>query len=68
MLALDLAKSFGKSAAFGIIGLWLFNIIGFLILAFGDATYQGPAALETAPAPVAQPMSENPPEPPAPQA
>lgn len=46
VISLDLAKSFGKSPAFGIIALWLFSIIGYLILGFGDAKYVGPAALK----------------------
>jgi hypothetical protein len=41
--ALDIAKSFGKSSTFGIVGLFLFGIVGFPMLAFGDAKYQGPA-------------------------
>ncbi|ONI87680.1 hypothetical protein ALI22I_20950 [Saccharothrix sp. ALI-22-I] len=44
IIALDLAKSFGKSGAFGFFGLWLFGIVGYPILGFGSATYQGPAA------------------------
>ncbi len=39
---IDLAKSFGKGVGFGI-GLLLLGIIFLPILAFGDATYQGPA-------------------------
>ena len=42
MLAIDLAKHFDKSTAFGVFGLFFFNIIGTLILAFGDAKYVGP--------------------------
>jgi hypothetical protein len=41
-----LAKSFGKDAAYGVILLWLLNAIGYLILGFGDAEYQGPAAAQ----------------------
>ncbi len=41
---IDLAKSFGKSAAFGI-GLLFLNIIFLPILGFGDAQYQGPQAV-----------------------
>lgn len=41
VISLDVAKAFGKSAAFGIIGLWLFSFIGFLMLGFGDAKYNG---------------------------
>jgi hypothetical protein len=46
IIALGLAKNFGKSQAFGVIGLWLFSIVGYLILAFGDATYKGPHAAD----------------------
>ena len=45
ILSIDIAKSFGKDAVFGVVGLWLFSIIGFAILAFGGAQYRGPAAL-----------------------
>jgi hypothetical protein len=44
ILALDVAKSFGKSGVFGVFGLWLFTFVGYPILGFGGATYQGPAA------------------------
>jgi hypothetical protein len=44
IVAIDLAKSFGKDALYGVILLWLFSVIGYLILGFGDAEYQGPAA------------------------
>lgn len=43
IVSLDAAKSFGKSSAFGVIGLWLFSFIGYLILGFGDAKYKGPS-------------------------
>ncbi|MCB1093340.1 MAG: signal peptidase I [Verrucomicrobiae bacterium] len=43
LVSLDLAKSFGKSTGFAI-GLILLGPIFLLILAFGDAEYQGPAA------------------------
>ena len=46
IVAIDLAKSFGKDAAYGVILLWLFSVIGFLILGYGDAQYQGPAAAQ----------------------
>lgn len=39
VIALDVAKAFGKSTAFGVVGLWLFSIIGYMILGFGDAKY-----------------------------
>ncbi|NUT47114.1 MAG: signal peptidase I [Saccharothrix sp.] len=44
IIAIDLAKSFGKGTGFGVVGLWLFTIIGYPMLGFGDATYRGPAA------------------------
>lgn len=48
MVALDMAKAFGRSAAFGVFGLWLFAFVGYPILGFGDARYLGRS--ETAPA------------------
>jgi hypothetical protein len=44
IIALGVAKNFGKSGAFGVIGLWLFSPIGYCILGFGDAQYQGESA------------------------
>lgn len=43
IVSLNLAKSYGRSDAFGIFLLWLFPIIGYLILGFGKSTYKGPA-------------------------
>jgi len=43
ILSIDVAKSFGKGAGFGI-GLWLLAPVFYPILGFGDAQYQGPAA------------------------
>lgn len=48
VVAVDSAKSFGKSATFGVVGLWLFSFIGYLILGFGDATYKGPSVKKVA--------------------
>ncbi|SFR10502.1 hypothetical protein SAMN04488564_103410 [Lentzea waywayandensis] len=45
IVSIDVAKSFGKDTIFGVVGLWLFSIIGYAILAFGGAQYRGPAAL-----------------------
>ena len=42
---IDLAKSFGKSGGFAVL-LLLLPIIGYPMLAFGDAAYQGPAGPE----------------------
>ena len=44
IVAIDIAKSFGQSAVFGVVLLWLLAGIGFLILGFGSASYIGPAA------------------------
>jgi len=41
ILSLDLAKAFGKSPAFGVVGLFLFSLVGMLMLAFGSAKYVG---------------------------
>lgn len=43
LLSLNLAKSFGRSQLFGIVGLYIFGLIGFPILAFGESQYVGPA-------------------------
>ena len=46
VLRIDIAKSFGKGAGFGI-GLALLGIIFWPILGFGSAQYQGAAAAES---------------------
>lgn len=43
--SLDMAKSFGKEVGFGIL-LALLPVIGYPMLAFGSAQYQGPAGPE----------------------
>ena len=43
IVSVDLAKSFGKGTGFAL-GLIFLTPIFYLILAFGDATYRGPAA------------------------
>ena len=45
--ALELGKAFGKSTTFTVVALIIFNLIGLLILGFGDDKYTKPA---TAPA------------------
>jgi uncharacterized protein DUF5684 len=70
VIYIDLAKSFGKSAGFGV-GLALLGFIFLPILAWGSATYRGPAAGAPAPSalpPMAPPMTptSSPPPPPAP--
>lgn len=54
MIALGMAKSFGKGAGFGI-GLWLLPIVFYPMLAFGSAEYQCNAEEV---APQAQPIEE----------
>jgi hypothetical protein len=44
IVAIDVAKSFGQSAAFGFFLIFLLCGIGYLILGLGDYRYQGPAA------------------------
>jgi hypothetical protein len=44
LVAIDLAKAFGKSPAFGVVLLFLLCGIGFLVLGFGSARYLGPPA------------------------
>jgi hypothetical protein len=55
IVAMDIAKSFGQSAAFGIVLLFLLSGIGYLILGFGNARYLGPAASVQVRAATAQP-------------
>jgi hypothetical protein len=52
IVSLEIAKRFGKSSVFGIFGLWLFSLIGYIILAFDDSKYQGsnPVAATAKPA------------------
>ncbi|MBK5293768.1 MAG: signal peptidase I [Acidobacteriia bacterium] len=51
IFAMDMAKSFGKSAGWGIVMLLLLGGIGYLVLGFGDARYVGPAAADGAAVP-----------------
>ncbi|QWT24188.1 hypothetical protein KPL76_01780 [Subtercola sp. PAMC28395] len=41
VIVLDLAAAFRKGALFGIFGLWLFPFIGFMMLGFGKAKFEG---------------------------
>lgn len=41
LVHLGIAKAFGRSTLFGILGLWLFSFIGFAIIAFGSDQYIG---------------------------
>lgn len=40
LVALDVAKAFGKSTLFGVVALFLFSAVGYLMLGFGDAKYK----------------------------
>lgn len=42
MIAMDVAKAFGQSAAWGIVMLFLLSVIGYLVLGFGNYRYVGP--------------------------
>jgi hypothetical protein len=44
LVSIDIAKSFGQSAVFGVVLLFLLGGIGYLVLGFGSAQYVGPAA------------------------
>lgn len=57
VIALGVAQNFGKSNAFGVVGLWLFSFIGYLILGFGSATYRGPKAGSIAGSPAEAPAT-----------
>lgn len=47
LIAIELAKSFGKEPVFALVLIFL-NIIGFAILAFGSAKYVGPGGKASA--------------------
>ena len=44
ILSIDVAKSFGQSAVFGVILIFLLGGIGYVILGFGNYRYVGPVA------------------------
>lgn len=43
LISIEVAKAFGKDALYGIVLLWLFSAVGYLILGFSDAQYIGPS-------------------------
>ena len=65
LIAIDLAKSFGKSAAFGAVALFLFSIVGYVILAFGKDKYIGPGGAQASQTPAAPAPEAAPPAAPA---
>jgi hypothetical protein len=48
LVAIDIAKAFGQSAAFGVVLLFLLGGIGYLMLGFGNYRYVGKAAAAAA--------------------
>lgn len=46
IVAIDLAKSFGRSEVFGIVALFLFSLVGYVMLAFGKDKYLGPGGTQ----------------------
>ena len=55
--ALELAKRFGKSTTFAVVGLIIFSLVGLLILGFGDAKYTGTKKTTIPPAAPATPAA-----------
>lgn len=45
VVVIDLAKSFGRSVKFAILGLLLFPFVGYAMLAYGEDKYLGPQGL-----------------------
>ena len=48
IVAIDIAKAFGQSAAWGVVLLFLLSAIGYLMLGFGNYRYIGPQAAAAA--------------------
>ncbi|HEY4225333.1 MAG TPA: DUF5684 domain-containing protein [Pseudolysinimonas sp.] len=46
VLAVRIGKNFGKGGAFSFFLLWLLSFIGYCIIGYGSATYQGPARVK----------------------
>lgn len=67
IVALDVAKAFGKDTIWGI-GIWLFPEIFYLVLGFGSAQYVGPGGRAVAAYAPPQPSYAPPAAPPAPPA
>lgn len=47
LISIEVAKAFGKDALYGIVLLWLFSAVGYLILGFSDAQYIGPSKMSS---------------------
>ena len=50
VVAIDLARAFGRGKLFGVFGLFLFSPVGYAILGFGTARYLGPGGVSPEPA------------------
>lgn len=48
IVAIDIAKAFGQSAMFGFFLLFVFAVIGYLVLGFGNYQYRGPQTMAAA--------------------
>lgn len=55
LIAIDLGKAFGKDTVYSILLLWLFSIIGYLLLGFGSDKYLGAPTHPTQPSQPAAP-------------
>lgn len=64
-VSIALANAFGKSSTFGILGLWLFSIVGYPILGFGNSKFIGTTQQSQAPVvpPPVQPITPVSPQP-----
>lgn len=67
VVSIDLGKSFGKSTAYSVVLLWLLNLIGYCLLAFGNDQYIGPGGVLMATPTEVPPSAEPPAEPSAPE-
>lgn len=54
---LELAKRFGKDVVFAVFGLVIFGFVGFVMLAFGKATYSADGELPSS-APLSPPVTQ----------
>ena len=60
IVAIDLAKAFGKSSAYGIILLWIFSFVGYIALGFSNDKYVGGSNADSATPPESAVAPETP--------
>jgi hypothetical protein len=48
IVALGVGRAFGRSGVFSFFLLWLFSIIGYFILSYGNSTYRGDGGIRAA--------------------